>query len=108
MDILGLFGLGEESDKGNNAESSTEFFSYANVALCPPPDRYELWDEEDKAAVGRDVPVASNRLKLVLYSQKPKWATGSILDVPQYGKLKKITLCNFLCHAPLNLHSRFF
>ena len=89
MDILSYFGLTEESDNGNNAESSMELISFASVALCPPPERYELWDEEDKAAVGREVPVASNRLKLVLYSQKPKWATGSIIDLPQYGKLEK-------------------
>mgnify|MGYP005697964501 CR=1 FL=1 len=86
MDLLNYFGLTEGSDDGNNSENSRDLISSASVALCPPPERYELWDEEEKAAVGRSVPVASNRLKLVLYSQDPKWATGSILDLPQYGK----------------------
>ena len=89
MDILNYFGLTEDSDDGKNPENSLELISFASVALCPPPERFELWDEEEKAAVGRSVPVASNRLKLVLYSQEPKWATGSILDLPQYGKSKK-------------------
>lgn len=60
--------------------------AYADISLCPPPERYELWDTEEKDARGNELPVSSNRFKVLLYSQRPKWAFGPVLDLPQYGK----------------------
>ena len=90
MDFLTFFGITEESstEQVQNEQLDDGRLAYSNISLCPPPERYESWIEEEKEARGSELPVASNRFKVVLYSQRPKWASGSVMELPQYSKSK--------------------
>ena len=90
-----VFGLTIEEDIERDATDTTEHQIFTHFSLCPPPDRYDLWDEEEMADVTESqsetkwLPVTSNRFKLLLHSQNPKWASGSLRSLPQFSTTKK-------------------
>tara|TARA_E500000331_G_C17210332_1_gene693367 strand:+ start:578 stop:877 length:300 start_codon:yes stop_codon:yes gene_type:complete len=91
MDFLGFFGL---------AEGDGEELAIVDLSDCPLPARYEDWPEaERETSLEETIPVSDNRFRVLLHSQKPKWAQGSLGQVPQYGRLSRKIISRYILYS---------
>tara|TARA_Y100000992_G_scaffold156588_1_gene104677 strand:+ start:882 stop:1172 length:291 start_codon:yes stop_codon:yes gene_type:complete len=75
--VFSFFGLNE---------GDGENLAAVNLSNCPQPARYEDWTEAEKEVSQiKTIAVSDNRFRVLLHSQKPKWAHGRLGEVAQYG-----------------------
>lgn len=71
---------------GLDDETEISDYYYLNLENCPLPLRYEKWaDNEKTGELPPQLPVADNRFKVFMHSQKPKWAANNLGQLENYG-----------------------